>query len=112
MGSHQKLALIICFFFSFLTAGYSEARSSRDFSGVFSLSLKFHELWHRCLCCLFCLFTEVKQQWAMLAMRLVTLWCTTGVSNGFAAPTSTLKLLSAFFPSVSLPSALSLTKGC
>ena len=44
-----------------------------------------------------CLFTKVKRQRDMLVLGWVTTWCTSCVSDGFAAHASRPKSLSALF---------------
>ena len=61
---------------------------------TFFLSPDFHELW--CSVMSTCLFTEVKQQWAMYRAGRPH-QCTTCVSDGFAACTNRPKPLSALF---------------
>ena len=55
---------------------------------IFFLPLDVYELWHSMMST--CLITEVNQQ-----LGYVSTWCTTRVSNDFAARTGRLKPLSA-----------------
>ena len=60
------------------------------------MSPDFYEFWGSVICV--CLFTEVKQQWAMLVLGWVT--ASSCVSDGFAARASTLKPLSALLSQI------------